>query len=414
MLCTKIHRVVCSSTQKFAAFQKDFQRTYKLSTVTMSSIPPPQSLLKEMNVPPRQLFGPGPSNMADSIAESQSKSLLGHLHPEFVQIMADTRLGIQYVFKTKNAYTFAVSGTGHAGMECALVNLLEKGDRFLVVDIGLWGKRAADLADRMGIDVRKISADNGKAVPTNEIVKAISEYKPHLVFVCHGESSTGVAQPLDKIGDACREHDALFLVDTVASLGGAPFDADELKVDCVYSATQKVLNAPPGLAPISTKIRNRKQRVASFYFDALELGNYWGCDGELKRYHHTAPISTVYALRTALQVVAKEGIDETIKRHKENAKILYDLLKKHNLEPFVEDESIRLPCLTTVNVPENVDWKDVAGELMQNGVEIAGGLGATVGKIWRIGTFGLNSDRSKIENVVKLLASAVDKRRAKI
>lgn len=386
-------------------------------TSSMSSRAPPKALLQDMVVPPRQLFGPGPSNMADSIAETQSKNLLGHLHPEFVQIMGDVRLGLQYIFKTGNAYTFAVSGTGHSGMECAMVNLLEPGDRFLVVEIGLWGQRAADLANRMGIEVKKIIAPHGKAVPVEDIRKAIAEYKPNLVFVCQGDSSTGVAQPLETIGDACREHGALFLVDTVASLGGTPFAADDLKVDCVYSATQKVLNAPPGLAPISfsdraiEKIRNRKQRVASFYFDALELGNYWGCDGELKRYHHTAPISTVYALRAALSAIAKEGIDESIQRHKDNAQVLYSALKKNGLEPFVEDEKLRLPCLTTVKVPEGVDWKDVAGKMLTNGTEIAGGLGATVGKIWRIGTFGINSNKAKIENVVELLSNSIKETR---
>ncbi|PIC45581.1 hypothetical protein B9Z55_005553 [Caenorhabditis nigoni] len=390
---------------------------FLLLQCSMSSRAPPKALLQDMVVPPRQLFGPGPSNMADSIAETQSKNLLGHLHPEFVQIMGDVRLGLQYIFKTENKYTFAVSGTGHSGMECAMVNLLEPGDKFLVVEIGLWGQRAADLANRMGIEVKKISAPHGKAVPVEDIQKAIAEYKPNLVFVCQGDSSTGVAQPLETIGDACREHGALFLVDTVASLGGTPFDADALKVDCVYSATQKVLNAPPGLAPISfsdraiEKIRNRKQRVASFYFDALELGNYWGCDGELKRYHHTAPISTVYALRAALSAIAKEGIDESIQRHKDNSQVLYAALKNHGLEPFVEDEKLRLPCLTTVKVPEGIDWKDVAGKMLTNGVEIAGGLGATVGKIWRIGTFGINSNKTKIENVVELLSKSINETR---
>ncbi|CAD6199184.1 unnamed protein product [Caenorhabditis auriculariae] len=380
---------------------------FRSGTMALSTPVPPASLLEEMVVPSRQLFGPGPSNMADTIADAQHRNLLGHLHPEFIKIMADTRLGLQYVFKTKNSYTFAVSGTGHSGMECALVNLLERGDRFLVVEIGLWGKRAADLAIRMGIDVNIVAAPHGEA---------IEEYKPQVVFVCHGESSTGVVQPLDGIGEICHQTGALLLVDTVASLGGARFDADALGVDCVYSATQKVLNAPPGLAPISfsdraiEKIRNRKTRVASFYFDALELGNYWGCDAEIKRYHHTAPISTVYALRTALAIVAKEGIDASIDRHYQNAQLIYKLLEANSLEPFVEKEEWRLPCLTTVKVPAGVDWKEVADDLMAEGVEIAGGLGPTVGKIWRIGTFGLNSDKTKIEQVISLLARAVKKR----
>ncbi|PIO66437.1 hypothetical protein TELCIR_11849 [Teladorsagia circumcincta] len=174
--------------------------------------------------------------------------------------MSDSREGLQYLFKTKNNYTFAVSGTGHAGMECALVNLLERGDVFLVVEIGIWGKRAADLGSRMGATVHTVTAPHGQAVEkeaieeNSEVIaafKALAKYKPAVLFVCHGESSTGVRQPLDGLGEACARHGTILLVDTVASIGGAEFRMDEWGVDCVYAATQKVLNAPPGLAPIS-------------------------------------------------------------------------------------------------------------------------------------------------------------------
>ncbi|KIH52691.1 aminotransferase, class V, partial [Ancylostoma duodenale] len=298
----------------------------------MSSCQSPACLQKDMEIPARQLFGPGPSNMRDVIADSQSRSLLGHLHPEFIKVMSDAREGLQYIFKTRNAYTFAVSGTGHAGMECAVLNLLEKDDVFLVVEIGIWGKRAADLGARIGAKVHTVTASHGCAVEK----EAIEE---------------------------------------VASLGGAEFRMDDWGVDCVYSATQKVLNAPPGLAPISfseramQKIRNRKERVPSFYFDVLELGNYWGCDDQAKRYHHTAPISCVYALRAALAVIAKEGIDEGVQRHVENAKFLYEKLKEAGLECFVEKEKWRLPCLTTVKVPNGVDWKGVMDDMMKQGTE---------------------------------------------
>ncbi|WKX98020.1 hypothetical protein Q1695_013594 [Nippostrongylus brasiliensis] len=392
-------------------FPQEKQATFQV--LAMSSCPAPASLFQPMEIPPRQLFGPGPSNMRDVIAESQSKPLLGHLHPEFLKVMRDAREGMQYIFKTKNAYTFAVSGTGHAGMECALVNLLERDDVFLVVEIGIWGKRAADLGTRMGAVVHTVTAPHGHAVERSAIEEALAKYKPAVLFVCHGESSTGVRQPLEGLGEACARHGTLLLVDTVASLGGAEFKMDEWDVDCVYSATQKVLNAPPGLAPISfsekamQKIRNRKVRVPSFYFDALELGNYWGCDDQPVRYHHTAPISSVYALRSALAVIAKEGIDESVRRHAENAKFLYEKLKGVGLECFVEQERWRLPCLTTVKVPDGVDWKGVMEEMMKQGTEIAGGLGPTVGKLWRIGTFGGNSEKAKIEKVVQLLAKTI-------
>ncbi|EPB66913.1 hypothetical protein ANCCEY_13993 [Ancylostoma ceylanicum] len=228
------------------AFLRNVRALKHTAAAAMSSCQSPACLQKDMEIPPRQLFGPGPSNMRDVIAHSQSRSLLGHLHPEFIKVMSDAREGLQYIFKTKNAYTFAVSGTGHAGMECAVLNLLEKDDVFLVVEIGIWGKRAADLGARIGAKVHTVTAPHGCAVEK----EAIEE---------------------------------------VASLGGAEFRMDDWGVDCVYSATQKVLNAPPGLAPISfseramQKIRDRRERVPSFYFDVLELGNYWGCDDQAKR-----------------------------------------------------------------------------------------------------------------------------------
>uniref|UniRef100_A0A0K0FFM4 Alanine--glyoxylate aminotransferase n=1 Tax=Strongyloides venezuelensis TaxID=75913 RepID=A0A0K0FFM4_STRVS len=374
----------------------------------------PLQLLEPMNVPPRLLMGPGPSNMRDDIQESTCKSLLGHLHPEFTKIMDDVREGIKYLFQTNNKLTFAVSGTGHAGMECAMVNLLEKGSKFLVVQNGLWGSRAASLAKRMGIDVKVLEIENGKAAKIDEFSEAVKSYRPDVVFICHGESSTGVVHPLEGFSKVCHDNNALLLVDTVASIGGTPFNANELEVDCVYSATQKVLNAPPGLAPISFSdraveyIKNRKTPVASFYFDALELGNYWGCYGEQRRYHHTGMISMVYALRTALTDIVKEGIEESVTRHQENAKILYSKLNEIGLEPFVDDKSIRLPCLTTVKVPENVAWQEVIGCMMGKGIEIAGGLGATAGKIWRIGTFGQNSNPQTIEKVTKNLKMCLE------
>jgi len=386
----------------------------------MSTVPPPEVLKKGPYIPDKLLFGPGPSNMGSPIQASLNNPLLGHLHTEFTQIMDDCKAGIQYLFQTKNKLTFAVSGTGHAGMECAVMNLLEPGETFLVVQNGIWGARAAALGNRLSLKVQTIQVPEGQAASLAEIKKAIETHKPKVLFVCHGESSTGVVHPLQGIGEICHSNGTLFLVDTVASIGGAEFNADDLKVDCVYSATQKVLNAPPGLAPISfseravEKIKSRKSPVVSFYFDALELGNYWGCFDEPRRYHHTGIISLVYALRASLAQIAEERIENVLGRHKTNVKYLYNLLQEAGLEPFVSDENIRLPCLTTVKVPSGVDWKKVADTLMSQKIEIAGGLGPTVGKIWRIGTFGINSDKQKIEKVVAALKAAIAENQAKI
>lgn len=386
----------------------------KAATLGIWSVKCPQKLLKASIVPQKLLMGPGPSNMSPEITQSLSQPLLGHLHKEFLEVMDDVKEGIKYAFQTTNTLTFAVSGSGHAGMECALVNLLEKDEKLLVVENGIWGNRAADLADRLGVQVKKVIVPAGQAVDLDKFEKAVTDYKPNVVFVCHGESSTGVCHPLDGLGDICHKADSLFLVDTVASLGAAPFSADYFGVDCVYSASQKVLNAPPGLAPISfsakaqTKIQRRKTRVPSFYFDALELGNYWGCDGQPRRYHHTGLISLNYSLRTALAKLATEGITASIDRHYENVNRLYGYLESIGLEPFVEKEEWRLPCLTTVKVPEGYAANDVVAYMMSKNIEIGGGLGPTAGKVWRIGTYGRNSDLECIKRTVDCLKEALE------
>uniref|UniRef100_A0AC34F279 Alanine--glyoxylate aminotransferase n=1 Tax=Panagrolaimus sp. ES5 TaxID=591445 RepID=A0AC34F279_9BILA len=326
--------------------------------------------------------------------------------------MDDCRLGIQYLFQTKNPLTFAVSGTGHAGMECAVMNLLERGETFLVIQNGIWGLRAANLGKRLGLNVQTIVLPEGSAASLEQIQEGIIKHKPKVLFICHGESSTGVAHPLKGISEICHKNDALLLVDTVASIGGTEFDADALGVDCVYTATQKVLNAPPGLAPISfsekavEKIKNRKTQCVSFYFDALELGNYWNCFGEPRRYHHTGMISMVYSLRAALSAIANEGIEKEIQRHKENILYFHQKLEEAGFKLFVEDKELRLPCLTTIRVPDGVEWKAVIDKLMASKIEISGGLGATLGKIWRIGTFGINSDKTKMDKIIAALKEA--------
>uniref|UniRef100_A0A1I7ZF18 Alanine--glyoxylate aminotransferase n=1 Tax=Steinernema glaseri TaxID=37863 RepID=A0A1I7ZF18_9BILA len=377
----------------------------------------PLELLQKAVVPKVKLYGPGPSDMPASVQQSLNAPLLGHLHPHFLNIMKDVRSGLQYVFQTRNKLSFALSGTGHAGMECAFVNLCERGDRVLIIKNGIWGARAADLAKRLELDVKVLDVPEGAVADVEHFAKVVKEFRPLAVFLCHGESSTGVAHPLEGFGEVCRNSGALLIVDTVASLGAAPFRCDDLLVDCVYSATQKCLNAPPGLAPMSfndraiEKIRSRKNRVPSFYFDALEIGNYWGCFEDAPRYHHTAPISTVYSLRAALSNVVQEGIENSVERHIENSKYLYQLLESNGFELFVQNAEHRLPCLTTVKVPEGVQWKQVNDALMQKGLEISGGLGPTAGKIWRIGTFGDNSRREKIDEVSRMFVEEVNAHR---
>jgi len=381
----------------------------------MATVPPPDVLRQPMHIPKKTLLGPGPSNPHPNIIEAMTQPILGYLHPEFLEIMDQTRAGLQYVFQTNNRMTLAVSGTGHSGMEAALVNLLEPGETVVICEHGLWGQRASEMATRMGCNVVKLPRAPGQAFETyDEIEEALKQHKPAVLFVCHGDSSTGVLQPLDGLSDICHRYNCLLLVDTVASLGGTRLYVDEMGIDCVYSGSQKVLGCPPGLAPITfseaaiRKISNRKTKPLSFYLDMTLVGNYWGCFDEPRRYHHTGPINLVYGLRAAVTEVAKEGLENVVARHQQNALKLHRGLEAMGLQLLVKNPKFRLPTLTTVEVPEGVDWKFVTDHLMnKHKIEIAGGLGLTAGKVWRIGLMGYNSTEENVNRVLAAIAEAL-------
>ncbi|XP_041880510.1 serine--pyruvate aminotransferase isoform X2 [Corvus kubaryi] len=347
-------------------------------------VPPPQGLLRPLAVPERLLLGPGPSNVPPRIQAAGGRQLLGHMHPEVLQVMDEIKAGIQYAFQTQNRLTLAISGSGHCAMEAALFNLLEPGDTVLVAINGIWGQRAADIARRLGANVYELLKPPGKYFTPQDIEQGLVQHKPLVLFITHGESSTGVLQPLEGLGELCHRHGCLLLVDAVASLGGAPIFMDQQEIDVLYSGSQKVLNAPPGTAPISfserarEKLLKRKMKPLSFYLDMGWLANYWGCDGEPRRYHHTAPINSFFSLREGLAILAE--------------------LKA------------RLPTITTVRVPEGYNWKDITAFLMDNhGVEIAGGLGPTVDKVLRIGLMGCNSTGANVDRVLRALQDALNR-----
>ncbi|KAI1717799.1 zinc-finger double domain-containing protein [Ditylenchus destructor] len=372
-------------------------------------INPPIRLMRPIQFPDQLQLDPGPSNMSDPTRG------LGHLDDKFFEIMDDVKAGLQYVFQTENALTFAVPGTERAGMECAMVNLLEPHDTLLILQNGVWGRRAVNFTKRMKVDVKLLQVPEGQVIDIKDFVEAVRMYKPAVVFLCHGESSTGVLHPLDGLGEVCRNNGVLLLVDTSTSLSTAPFHAEALKVDCVYSASNWVFDCPPGLAPISfndrslAKIRSRKTPVPLFYYDALKFGNYWGCfSNEDRSYHNSAPTSILYALRESLAMVAREGIQNVVNRHLANAAQLQDALESLDLELFVNNPKHRLPCLTTVKVPSGIHWKAVQTDLMAQGIEIAGVLGGTIiGEIWRIGTFGVNSDPAVIGQLITALRNVL-------
>jgi len=374
----------------------------------------PKCFEQPINIPSKLLMGPGPSNAAESVLKISSAPLLGHLHTEFIKIMDDVKEGIQYIFQTNNKLTLAISGTGHAGMEAALVNLIEPGTIVLVAVNGIWGERATDLAKRMGADARTFSRPAGENFTLADVEAALEEHKPEIIFMVQGESSVGVVQPLEGVGALCQKANCLLVVDTVASLGGEPFFMDKWNIDVVYTGSQKVLGAPPGTAPISfspraqARIAARKTPIPSFYFDMNWLGNYWGCDDQPRRYHHTAPISSIYALREALAIVSREGLEKCWERHRSCRDRLIEGLKNLGLKPFAEEQA-RLTCVTTVAVPKGLDWKAVTLYAMsKHNVEIAGGLGPSAGLVWRIGLMGQNATYEKVDRVLEVLAEAIE------
>jgi len=375
----------------------------------------PSVLAKPINVPQKTLMGPGPSNVSDRVLQAQALPTLGHLHPEFTHIMDEIKAGIQYIFQTKNPMTLALSSTGHGGMEAVMVNMLEPGTVILIADSGIWGTRSAEMARRHGGDVRIVKTEPGTAFTLAQLAAAVEEHKPEVLFVTHGESSTGVLQGLEGLGPLCHSHNCLLAVDTVASWGGVPLKADQLEIDVIYTGSQKVLGVPPGTAPISfspravNRYQARKTPPISFYFDLTWLGEYWDCwPGKARVYHHTAPVNSMYALREGLALIVEEGLENCWRRHRVCADRLHEGLKELGLELFVSDPVARLPTVNTIKIPAGLDWKAVIGHCMKEHlVEIAGGLGPTAGKVWRIGVMGNNASLKTVNIVLDAVADAL-------
>ena len=364
----------------------------------------------ELIVSPRVLLGPGPSEANARVLKAMTTPMLGYLDTEFVQVMDDTVRLLCQVFGTENRLTLPVSGTGTAGMEAALANVVEPGDGIVVGVKGYFGERIADIAARCGGVVTKIEAEWGTHLPAEKIAEAVATVStPKLVALVHGETSTGVLQPLKDAVEIAHQNGALFLADCVTSLGGQPVDMDALGIDIAYSCTQKCLAGPPGLSPISFSdravevIRNRKTPIQSFYLDMTLLENYW--HGEKRSYHHTVSISLIYALREALRVVLEEGLGVRYKRHVHNARALLAGAKAIGLQPVAE-EGYRAPMLTTLRIPDGIDDATIRTRLIADyGIEIGAGLGVFAGKAWRIGLMGESSS----EKNVMLVLSALEK-----
>lgn len=382
-------------------------------------LPPVQShhrrSLDPINTPSRLLLGPGPSNAHPTVLEALSRTPIGHLDPLYVELMGEVQGLLRYAWQTDNRLTIPMSGTGSAAMEATLANTIEPGDTVLVAVMGYFGLRLADMAGRYRANVVTIEKAWGEAFSIEELEQAVSTHKPAILAMVHAETSTGVCQPMEGIGDLCRAHDCLLLLDTVTSLGGVPLFLDDWKVDLAYSCSQKGLSCPPGLGPFTmgpraeAKMMGRSGKVPNWYLDVTLLNQYWGSD---RVYHHTAPVNMNFGMREALRLLADEGLEAAWARHRSNAERLWAGLEGLGLELHVP-ESLRLPTLTTVRIPEGVDGKAFSLHLLNTyGIEVGGGLGALAGKVWRIGLMGYNSQAANVDRLLDLLAEELPKFRS--
>ena len=370
------------------------------------------SSLNNTIVPNRLLLGPGPSNAHPEVLKALSLNPIGHLDVAYLELMSDVQNLLRYTWQCNNRMTLPMSGTGSAAMEASIANFIEEGEKILIAKKGYFGNRLEDMASRYKANVIVIEKEWGEAFTLDEIKFEIEKNKPAIFAIVHAETSTGVLQPLDGIGDVCRDNDCLFLVDAVTSLGALELFIDDWKIDLAYSCSQKGLSCPPGLSPFTmneraeNKLANRKTKVPNWYLDLSLLNKYWGSD---RVYHHTAPVNMNYAIREGLRLIANEGLENIWQRHKFNSDKLLKGLTDLGLEMHVRPK-YRLPTLTTVKIPPGIDGEAFRTHLLNEfGIEIGNGLGSLSGKVWRIGLMGYNSSEKNVDRLLNLFDSELKK-----
>ncbi|MDT8436576.1 MAG: alanine--glyoxylate aminotransferase family protein [Gemmatimonadota bacterium] len=354
-------------------------------------------------------MGPGPSDVHPRVLRAMSAPLVGHLDPYFLRLMSEVQEMLRYAFRTENRWTIPVSGTGSAAMEAAVANLVEPGDAVLVAANGYFGDRMADMAARAGGEVARVEAPWGRPLDPDDVRDAFARHRPRVFGFVHAETSTGVRQPdVEALTAIAREHEALVIADTVTSLGGVELRVDEWGIDAAYSGDQKCLSCPPGASPLTlndramAKATARRSPVRSWYLDVTLLQSYWG---EERSYHHTAPITNIYALHEALRLVVEEGIEARWARHLRVAGALKAGLEAAGLAWLPED-AWWLPSLNAVRVPDGVDAKAAIRALLAgHGIEIAGGFGPLAGRIFRVGCMG---ESCRPANVLVLVAALTE------
>ncbi|HID82604.1 MAG TPA: alanine--glyoxylate aminotransferase family protein [Chromatiales bacterium] len=352
--------------------------------------------------PVRTLMGPGPSDVNPRILEAMSRPTIGHLDPAFVGMMEEVKGLLQYAFQTKNELTLPVSAPGSAGMETCFVNLVERGDKVIVCRNGVFGMRMIENVERCGGEAIVVDDDWGTPVDPNKLEDALkANPDAKVVAFVHAETSTGVQSDAKTLVEIAHKHDCLTIVDAVTSLGGSELRVDDWNIDAIYSGTQKCLSCTPGISPVSfsqmavEKIKNRQQKVQSWFLDLNLVMGYWG-GGAKRAYHHTAPINALYALHESLVILQNEGLENAWARHQRNHLALKAGLESMGIE-FVVEEAYRLPQLNNVRIPGGVDDAEVRSRLLNEfNLEIGAGLGDFAGKVWRIGLMGYASNPKNV------------------
>jgi alanine-glyoxylate transaminase/serine-glyoxylate transaminase/serine-pyruvate transaminase len=363
-------------------------------------------IIGELLPPARLMMTPGPSCMDPRVYRAMSAPLVGHMDPWFIEMMNDVQVLLRRVFQTKNRVTYPVSASGSGGIEAAVLNPLEAGDECIVCVNGMFSERMAVIAERSPAKVIRVEGELGRTVDPEAVRRAGKGKKIKFVGLAHGETSTGVVQRLENYRKVADELGALLIVDTVASLAGIPLNVDREGIDICFSGTQKAISAPPGMAPITINsrvedlIRARKTPVESWYFDFTPIMTMWGSE---RTYHHTPPVSLIYGLREALRIVLEEGLETRWERHLRNQQALIAGIEAMELELFVSNPADRLVTVTAVKIPSGLEDGKVRQQLLNEfNLEIAGGIGKTKGKIWRVGLMGYSSQNT---NVLLFLAA---------
>jgi alanine-glyoxylate transaminase/serine-glyoxylate transaminase/serine-pyruvate transaminase len=367
-----------------------------------------------LNPPERLLMGPGPSNPDPRVLAAMGANPVGHLDPYFVELMDQTMGALRSVYRTANHHTLPISGTGSAGLEAIMMNLLEPGDSAIVAITGYFGQRLAELARRAGADVRTVEAAPGEIVDPAAVAKLLEERPAKVVAFVHVETTTGACQPISPMVDVAHRYGALVAMDCVTSLGGMPLEIDALGVDAAGSCTQKCIGAPPGLGPITVgprameAVRARKHKPSTWYLDFALLFQYWGEEAatRTRAFHHTAPVASIYGIHEALRLILEEGLEERWKRHRVAHEALVRGLDKIGISLFPPAAN-RATTINVVNVPAGVDEAKVRRRLLEMGVEMGGGLGALAGKVWRIGVMGYNAQVPRVERFLGALEEAL-------